>query len=169
MYEKKLVLINNYVNYLWNSLLVVILKMFLVGVHIRTHMNIRLTHVRIIWWLCFTGHGHGDVKLIMWAHVWHKAELIQHERWWFLITQLYAMSVDLRCRISNYCHRIRYMLSTFSNKRENKIRYSDVIELRIYRPTQWGIRIVLINKVCLASSLPWESIPDVVLVSNIPC
>ena len=53
-------------------------KVFLVGVHVRTHMNIRLAHV-LIDWLRFTSHGHGDVKLIMWAHVRHEIELTQHE------------------------------------------------------------------------------------------
>ena len=53
-------------------------KMFLVGVHVRTHMNIRLAHV-LVDWLHFTSHGHGDVKLIMWSHVRHEAELTQHE------------------------------------------------------------------------------------------
>jgi len=33
----------------------------------------------ISWWLCFTSHGHVDVKLIMWAHVGHESELTQHE------------------------------------------------------------------------------------------
>ena len=53
-------------------------KLFLVGVHVRTHMNIRLAHV-LVDWLCFTSQGHGDVKLIMWAYVRHETELIQHE------------------------------------------------------------------------------------------
>ena len=55
-----------------------ILKIFLVGVYVRTHMNIRLAHV-LVDWLLFTSHGHGDVKLIMWAHVRHETELTQHE------------------------------------------------------------------------------------------
>ena len=58
----------------------VILKMFLLGVHVRTHMNIRLAHV-LVDGLCFTSHGYGDVKLIMWAHVGHETGLTQHERW----------------------------------------------------------------------------------------
>ena len=53
-------------------------KVFLVGVHVRTHMNIRLAHV-LVDWLRFISHGHGDVKLIMWAHVRHETELTQHE------------------------------------------------------------------------------------------
>ena len=53
-------------------------KMFLVRVHVRTHMNIRLAHV-LVDWLRFTSHGHGDVELIMWAHVRHEIELTQHE------------------------------------------------------------------------------------------
>ena len=53
-------------------------KMFLVRVHVRTHMNIRLAHV-LVDWLRFTSHRHGDVKLIMWAHVRHEIELTQHE------------------------------------------------------------------------------------------
>ena len=53
-------------------------KMLLVGVHVRTHMNIRLAHV-LVDWLHFTSHGHGDVKLIMWVHVRHETELTQHE------------------------------------------------------------------------------------------
>ena len=50
----------------------------LVGVHVRTHMNIRLAHV-LVDCLRFTSHGHGDVKLIMWAHVRHEIELTQYE------------------------------------------------------------------------------------------
>ena len=57
----------------------VILKLFLVGVHVRTHMDIRLAHVLVDDQLCFTRHGHVDVKLIMWAHVGHESELTQHE------------------------------------------------------------------------------------------
>ena len=53
-------------------------KMFLVGVHVRTHMNIRLAHV-LVNWLRFISHGHGDVKLIMWVHMRHETELTQHE------------------------------------------------------------------------------------------
>ena len=53
-------------------------KMFVVGVHVRTRINIRLAHV-LVDSLCFTSHGHGDVKLIMWAHVRHEIELTQHE------------------------------------------------------------------------------------------
>ena len=52
--------------------------MFLVGVRVKTHMNIRLAHV-LVDWLYFTSHGHGDVKLIMWVHVRRNTELIQHE------------------------------------------------------------------------------------------
>ena len=52
----------------------------------RICMNIRLAHVLVDDYV-FTSHGHGDVKLIMWAHVGHGAELTRHERWCFLITQ----------------------------------------------------------------------------------
>ena len=41
-------------------------------------MNIRLAHV-FVDLLRFTSHGHGDVKLIMWAHVRHETELTQQE------------------------------------------------------------------------------------------
>jgi hypothetical protein len=37
-----------------------------------------MTSACISWWLCFTSHGHRDVKLIMWAHVWYEAGLTQH-------------------------------------------------------------------------------------------
>ena len=53
-------------------------KIFLVGVHVRTHMNIRLAHV-LVDRLHFTSHGHGDVKLIMWVHVRRETELTQQE------------------------------------------------------------------------------------------
>ena len=53
--------------------------MFLVGVHVRTHMNIRLAHV-FVDLLRFTSHGHGDVKLIMWAYVRHETKLT-NARW----------------------------------------------------------------------------------------
>ena len=41
-------------------------------------MNIGLAHV-LVDGLCFTSHGHGDIKLILWAHVRHETELTQHE------------------------------------------------------------------------------------------
>jgi len=44
----KLVSIDNYVNYLWNSFtFMVILKLSLIRVHMRTHMNTRLAHVLV--------------------------------------------------------------------------------------------------------------------------
>jgi hypothetical protein len=44
IYNFQLVLISNCVNCLWNSYLYGFWKLFLVGVHVRTHMNIRLAH-----------------------------------------------------------------------------------------------------------------------------
>jgi hypothetical protein len=48
IHERQLVLIDNYVNCFVRLLTcMVILKLFLVGVHVWTHMNIRLAHVLV--------------------------------------------------------------------------------------------------------------------------
>ena len=47
IHERQLVLIDNYVNCLRLFTCMVILKLFIVGVHVRTHMDIRLAHVLV--------------------------------------------------------------------------------------------------------------------------
>ena len=74
----QLVLIDAYVKCLWNFYMYEYSKMFLVGIHVSTHTNIRLAHI-LVNWLYFTSYGHGNVKLIMWVHVRHETELTQHE------------------------------------------------------------------------------------------
>jgi hypothetical protein len=46
----------------------VILMLFLVRVHVWTHMNISLAHVLVDDYVSQVIR-HGDIKLIMWAHV----------------------------------------------------------------------------------------------------
>lgn len=81
-----LYMISNYVNCLWNSILVWLFKRIVPN----------LISTCISWWLCFTSHGHGDVKLIMWAHVWHGAGLTQFETCLSLLHNAYVLSLDLR-------------------------------------------------------------------------
>ena len=58
----------------------------------------------ISWWLCFTSHRHRDVKLIMWAHVWHGARLTQHEMFLLsLYTSCTLCPYSWDCRMFSRC------------------------------------------------------------------
>jgi hypothetical protein len=64
------------------------------------------------WWLCFTSHGYEDVKLILWAHVWHKAGPTQLE-FYNIVLFLHMYVVSLNMRLSHVLKIWIYLLRDY--------------------------------------------------------